>query len=361
MSEHIFNTEIARLERELADSRSYAGRLETALKFYADEGNYKWDGVPMTPYVDGEPDPNAELKDRGRIARLALGPKCSQDGGVCIRPGLCDPDNDDCFKRERDALAGKGWCICADPENCTQPLETKLCRRAALGWFARAPEPPLTPYGLAIDAIRAARPFIETCVSYEWAGSRDALDKIKAALADLPAGDALAAPQMDSAVDKSAQVQGKPVDKSPDLQGLYPSPTECQHRWVLWRRCASCATWRELPEGPTTFARIREIADFPSTPGADMLPDLMGRLESIYHLANGEQFPAGVTDERVLWLRSALTNDLLVREIAMQLKPYQPISEENVRELLDDIRQGIAIYIDDTFPEQIAVNSSEKS
>lgn len=31
----------------------------------------------------------------------------------------------------------------------------------------------------------------------------------------------------------------------------------------------------------------------------------------------------------------------------MQVRHYAPISEENVRELLDDIRQGIAIYLDE--------------
>lgn len=36
------------------------------------------------------------------------------------------------------------------------------------------------------------------------------------------------------------------------------------------------------------LARIREIADFPNTPGGDMLPDLMGRLETIWKIANGE-------------------------------------------------------------------------
>lgn len=64
--------------------------------------------------------------------------------------------------------------------------------------------------------------------------------------------------------------------------------------------------------------------------------------------------PASV--ERELWLKSALTNDALVREIAMQVRAYQPISEENVRELLDDIRQGISLYI----AEQFAVNTSEE-
>src|ERR1700688_4264916 len=46
-------------------------------------------------------------------------PKCP-DGGVCIRKSLCDPDNGDCFKRQRWMIHRD--CICADPENCTEPV-----------------------------------------------------------------------------------------------------------------------------------------------------------------------------------------------------------------------------------------------
>lgn len=55
--------------------------------------------------------------------------------------------------------------------------------------------------------------------------------------------------------------------------------------------------------------------------------------------------------ERELWLKSALTNENLVREIAMQLRPYTPICEEKCKEMLDDIRQGIAIYINENISE----------
>jgi hypothetical protein len=37
----------------------------------------------------------------------------------------------------------------------------------------------------------------------------------------------------------------------------------------------------------------------------------------------------------------------LAREIAMQLRPYEPISEAKVREQLDDIKQGINLYLKD--------------
>ena len=43
---------------------------------------------------------------------------------------------------------------------------------------------------------------------------------------------------------------------------------------------------RATPE-KVALARIREIADFPNTPGGDMLPDLMGRLETIWKIAGG--------------------------------------------------------------------------
>lgn len=51
--------------------------------------------------------------------------------------------------------------------------------------------------------------------------------------------------------------------------------------------------------------------------------------------------------QQLTTLREALTSERLVKEIAMQVRHYEPISEENVRELLDDIRQGIAIYLDE--------------
>lgn len=41
--------------------------------------------------------------------------------------------------------------------------------------------------------------------------------------------------------------------------------------------------------------KIRECADFPNEPGADMLPDLMGRLESIWHIAD-----EGATPKKVM-------------------------------------------------------------
>ena len=37
--------------------------------------------------------------------------------------------------------------------------------------------------------------------------------------------------------------------------------------------------------------------------------------------------------------------DKLAHEIAMQVRPYKPISKAAARELLDDIRQGIEIYL----------------
>lgn len=43
-----------------------------ALEFYANELNYHPNGAPMTPYIDGKPDPTKQEKDRGLIARTAI-------------------------------------------------------------------------------------------------------------------------------------------------------------------------------------------------------------------------------------------------------------------------------------------------
>lgn len=83
----------------------------------------------------------------------------------------------------------------------------------------------------------------------------------------------------------------------------------CQERdqWIQRAQKAECEL-EELkacpargggttPEQVTNMARalahIRNIADFPNTPGGDMLPELMGRLESIWKIANGEIVPGG--------------------------------------------------------------------
>jgi hypothetical protein len=47
------------------------GEMREALKFYANEGNYLC-GAPMTPYVDGAPDPTKPKYDKGLIARTIL-------------------------------------------------------------------------------------------------------------------------------------------------------------------------------------------------------------------------------------------------------------------------------------------------
>ena len=49
-------------------------------------------------------------------------------------------------------------------------------------------------------------------------------------------------------------------------------------------------------------------------------------------------------EREVVELRGALYDERLVREIAMQVKAYEPISQENVEQLLADIRSGILIY-----------------
>ena len=50
--------------------------------------------------------------------------------------------------------------------------------------------------------------------------------------------------------------------------------------------------------------------------------------------------------ERAEKAELALTDDALVREIALQLRPYEPICAEKVTEMLDDIRRGIRLYVD---------------
>lgn len=46
--------------------------LVAVLQWYADEMNYDPNGAPMTPYVNGEPDPMTPRQDRGLIARTVL-------------------------------------------------------------------------------------------------------------------------------------------------------------------------------------------------------------------------------------------------------------------------------------------------
>lgn len=49
-----------------------ANALRKALEWYANESSYHPNGTPMTPFVNGKPDPDNPLKDFGRIARAAL-------------------------------------------------------------------------------------------------------------------------------------------------------------------------------------------------------------------------------------------------------------------------------------------------
>ena len=63
--------------RALSPAR-HPQELVEALKFYANTGNYTAKGVPMTPYLNGRPNPKHPAKDEGRIAREALSTYASQ-------------------------------------------------------------------------------------------------------------------------------------------------------------------------------------------------------------------------------------------------------------------------------------------